>query len=100
MTTHYNAAKIPGSLPVPSGASLGVAFVAAALALGVSFGLDFSTAAIPGPDLRHILRGVDIKQIPVDIRNECLSNGTESDTVQKGDWIGLWGGENIVPVTN
>lgn len=100
VTTHYNAAKIPAGISKQSGASLGVAFVAAALALGVSFGLDFSTAAVPGPNLRRILSELDIEQIPVDIRDECLSNMMGPDMVQKGDWIALWGGERVVPVTN
>lgn len=94
MTTHYNAAKIPPTTSIHGGASIGVAYVAAALALGVSFGLDFGLAqSVPGPDLRRILKDVNAEEIPEDIRSECLpSSEVEADRVQKGDWIAIWGG--------
>lgn len=94
VTTHYNAAKIPPTTSIHGGASIGVAYVAAALALGVSFGLDFGLAqSVPGPDLRNILKGVNAQEIPEDIRSECLSSSeVEADRVQKGDWIAIWGG--------
>ncbi|KAF3391937.1 Enoyl reductase LovC [Talaromyces pinophilus] len=93
VTTHYNAAKIPPTTSIHGGASIGVAYVAAALALGVSFGLDFGLAhSVPGPDLRTILKGVDAQDIPEDVRPECLpSSEAEAERVQKGDWIAIWG---------
>ncbi|KUL82109.1 hypothetical protein ZTR_09700 [Talaromyces verruculosus] len=93
ITTHYNAAKIPPTTSIHGGASIGVAYVAAALALGVSFGLDFGLAhSVPGPDLRTILKGVDAQDIPEDVRPECLpSSEAEAERVQKGDWIAIWG---------
>lgn len=98
VTTHYNAAKIPPTTSIHGGASIGVAYVAAALALGVSFGLDFGLAhSVPGPDLRTILKGVDAQDIPEDVRPECLpSSEAEAERVQKGDWIAIWGGEQIL----
>lgn len=98
VTTHYNAAKIPSTTSIHGGASIGVAYVAAALALGVSFGLDFGLAqSVPGPDLRTILKGVDAQDIPEDVRPECLpSSEAEAERVQGGDWIAIWGGERIL----
>uniref|UniRef100_A0A093UUL9 Zinc-type alcohol dehydrogenase-like protein C2E1P3.01 n=1 Tax=Talaromyces marneffei PM1 TaxID=1077442 RepID=A0A093UUL9_TALMA len=93
VTTHYNAAKIPSTTSLHSGASIGVAYVAAALALGVSFGLDFGLAQrVPGPDLRTILKGVNAQDIPEDVRPECLpSSEAGAERVQRGDWIAIWG---------
>lgn len=97
VTTHYNAAKIPSTTSLHSGASIGVAYVAAALALGVSFGLDFGLAQrVPGPDLRTILKGVNAQDIPEDVRPECLpSSEAGAERVQRGDWIAIWGGRQI-----
>lgn len=93
IATHYNAAKIPVAVPVHSGASIGVAYVAAALALGTSFGLDFGLAEnVPGPNLRRILRETNSQEIPEDVREECLPSETDSEVVQKEDWIAIWGG--------
>ncbi|KAH8691377.1 putative oxidoreductase [Talaromyces proteolyticus] len=92
VATHYNAAKIPPTTSMHSGASIGVAYVAAALALGVSFGLDFGLARdVPGPNLRQILRQLDVQEIPEDVREECLHAENDSGVVQKGDWIAIWG---------
>lgn len=68
--------------------------MAAALALGVSFGLDFGLAqSVPGPDLRTTLKDVNAQDIPEDIRSECLpSSEAEAERVQRGDWIAIWGG--------
>lgn len=98
VTTHYNAAKIPPTTSIHGGASIGVAYVAAALALGVSFGLDFGLAqSVPGPDLRSILRGVDAQDIPEDVRQECFpSSEAEAERVQRGGWIAIWGGRQIL----
>lgn len=93
IATHYNAAKIPATVPIHSGASIGVAYVAAALALGASFGLDFGLAEnVPGPNLRQILRKINTQEIPEDVREECLPSETDSEVVQKGDWVAIWGG--------
>lgn len=93
VTTHYNAAKIPPTTSIYGGASLGVAYVAAALALGVSFGLDFGLAQnVPGPDLRGFLKDVNPQDIPEDVRPECLpSSEAGAERVHSGDWIAIWG---------
>ncbi|KAL4944847.1 hypothetical protein BDV06DRAFT_219907 [Aspergillus oleicola] len=91
VATHYNATKIPQNISLYQGASVGVAYVAAALALGVCFGVDFSTAtAAPGPNLVHILGETDRTMIPEDIAGECFPEG-EMQQVKQGDWIAIWG---------
>lgn len=93
ITTASNAARIPSSTCPRAAASLGVAFVAAVLSLGVSLGLDLSTIdALPGPDLVNTLKGVDENEIPVDVRGECFSASEDADRIKKGDWLAIWGG--------
>ncbi|KAL1997587.1 hypothetical protein VTN02DRAFT_1398 [Thermoascus thermophilus] len=81
VATCYNAARIPKTTLIPASASLGVAFVAAALALGISFGLDFSVmpGASRGPDLIRILRQEDPHRIPEDVRDECFSCTSDAE---------------------
>lgn len=94
IATDFNAARIPSSTSISASASLGVAFVAAALALGVSLGLDFSLfKKSPGPNLVNVVNQLDEKKIPADILNECFAS---SDRPQRGDWIAIWGGK-IIP---
>ena len=47
ISTEHNSTTVPRNLPIQSSAAVGVAFVAAALALGVCLKVDFSAA----PDL-------------------------------------------------
>lgn len=65
------------------------------LALGVSFGLDLSSAErVPGPDFVRILReiGENSGRIPDDIREECFSGKEEAERIKRGDWLAIWGG--------
>ena len=97
ITTAFNAARIPSSSTPMEAASLGVAFVASVLSLGVSLGLDFSTIdALPGPDLIKKLHGVDEKEIPVDVRPECFAAAGEQDRIKRGDWVAIWGGMSLI----
>ncbi|KAI9934747.1 hypothetical protein ASPWEDRAFT_118225 [Aspergillus wentii DTO 134E9] len=86
ITTHFNAARIPSSTSTAGAASLGVAFVAASLALGVSLGLDLSKLTVPGPDLVDVLRYAS--DIPENVKSECFP----SERVKAGEWIVIWGG--------
>lgn len=93
ITTAFNAARIPATTSPHGAASLGVAFVATVLSLGVSLGLDLSRIeALPGPDLVQTVRGVSLGEIPPDIRPECFAASEEEDRVQPGQWIAIWGG--------
>ena len=96
ITTDYNAARIPSSTSIHASASLGVAFVAAALALGVSFGLDFSRLTrSPGPNFVNVVNQLDKKEIPADIHDEVFATSSDSDRPQPGDWLAIWGGKTF-----
>lgn len=93
IATDFNAARIPPSTPIHASASVGVAFVASALALGVSFGLDFSLIRqAPGPNLTEVVSQLHRKDIPADIHDECLAALSEVERPRQGDWIAIWGG--------
>jgi NADPH:quinone reductase-like Zn-dependent oxidoreductase len=93
VTTDYNVARIPQGVDVKQGAALGVAFVAAAISLGVSFGLNFSRLrdAPQGPDLLELVRRLDPRDVPEDIRDEIFGGISKSDRPQPGEWIAIWG---------
>lgn len=97
VTTDYNVARIPHGVDVKEGAALGVAFVAAAISLGVSFGLDFSNLreASGGPDLLRLVRGLDPRDIPEDIRDEIFGGISKSERPQPGEWIAIWGASSM-----
>lgn len=92
VTTHFNAARIPDSHSAHAAASVGVAFVASVLALGVSLGVDFRRIQeCPGPSLPEVLKGVNKDLIPADVRDECFASRDEVERPKKGDWIAIWG---------
>ncbi|TQN67403.1 Trans-enoyl reductase [Colletotrichum shisoi] len=95
VTADFNAARIPPSVSPRAAATLGVAFVAAVLSLGVCMGVDFSSVpGAPGPDLLTLLRGVDPESLPRDIRDECLAGIREHERAVAGDWVVVWGGSS------
>ncbi|KAK0672142.1 chaperonin 10-like protein [Cercophora samala] len=89
----YNTVRLPPSLSIEEGSTLGVAFVAAALALGVCAGLDFSHV-LDGPDLYSLVRDLPADRIAEDIRAECLDSIRSHERAQKGDWLAVWGGSS------
>lgn len=91
----FNGCRLPKHISTTDAAALGVAFVAAALGLGICMGLKFvSPNAEPrGPDLISIIRGLPRNSLSKDIRPECLEGIEESERPVKGDWIAIWGGE-------
>ncbi|KAJ6064335.1 hypothetical protein N7499_013015 [Penicillium canescens] len=92
VATDFNAARIPASTSIHASASVGVAYVAAALALGVSFGLDFSLIRkVPGPNLPNIIEQLNTNDIPDDIREECFASFQDSEKLQPGEWVAIWG---------
>lgn len=88
-------ARIPAETTVKNGAALGVAFVAAAIGLGVSLGLPFSSLkdTPAGPDLYKAIRSIDSGLVPSDVRSECLTSLSESERPEPGEWLAIWGGE-------
>ena len=95
VTTDFNVARLPVELPVNTGAALGVAFVAALLALGISLGFNYtSIAGAPkGPDLLGIIRKMNRHELPEDVREECFEGIEDAERPQKGDWFAIWGGK-------
>ena len=93
----YNVARVPADASVKASAAVGVAFVTAAVSLGISFGLDFTrlSNAPQGPDLYEIIRIVDEDDIPEDVSGECLDNVPRTERPKTGDWLAIWGGETM-----
>lgn len=87
----HTLVRLPPGLSYEEGSTVGVAFVAAALALGVSLGVDFSNI-LDGPNLLHLVREVDSESIPEDVRRECLDGIQEWERPANGDWLTIWGG--------
>ena len=97
VTTDFNVARLPVELPVNTGAAVGVAFVSALLALGVSLGFDYAsiTGALKGPDLLILLRNLNPNEIPEDVREECIDGIRDEERPQKRDWLAIWGGRSL-----
>lgn len=83
--------RLPPSISYEEGSTLGVAFVAASLALGICMGVDFSDV-LGGPDLLKIVKEVDPESIPEDVRAESLNGISDHDRAKPGDWLAVWGG--------
>lgn len=83
--------RLPPSVSYEEGSTLGVAFVAASLALGICMGVDFSSV-LDGPDLLKLVKEVDPEAIPEDVRAESLNGIAEHDRAKPGDWLAVWGG--------
>ena len=95
MTTDYNVARLPKSLTVNTGAAIGVAFVSAVIALGVSLGFNFANAEnVPrGPNLLDIIKDIDRQEVPEDVHDEVFSGIGQEERPQEGDWFAIWGGK-------
>lgn len=88
----YNVVRLPPTLSYEEGSTLGVAFVAASLALGICMGVDFSDVT-NGPDLLKLVKAADPDSIPEDVRAETLRGIPEHERAKPGDWIAVWGGK-------
>jgi NADPH:quinone reductase-like Zn-dependent oxidoreductase len=93
VATDFNVCRLPPNVSPESGSALGVAFVAAALCLGICAGLDFSNLA-DGPDLLSIVRRLDPQRLPQDVRSECLEGISLRERAKQGDWVAIWGGSS------
>ncbi|KAJ6442493.1 enolase C-terminal domain-like protein [Purpureocillium lavendulum] len=91
LALEYNLVRIPKSISLDESASIGVAFVTSALALGVCLGIDFSNI-FQGPDLFTLVRSAGAAEIPDDVSRETLSSLEEHERAQPGDWLAVWGG--------
>lgn len=99
VSSSFNTVRIPPWVPLRSAATLGVAFVAAALSLGICMGVDFSHTA-DGPDLLELVQEYQSAspgggyQLPADIRAECLEGLAPGERAVPGDWVAIWGGSS------
>ncbi len=94
VVSDFSACKLPVHISAEKAAPLGVAFVAAGIALGVCLGLDFGGSRVQGPNLLQTVRSISREDLPRDIRAECFDQMHESEVAKRGDWIAIWGGEN------
>jgi hypothetical protein len=80
-----------------SAAPLGVAYVAAALALGICLGMDFVSedGTTRGPDLLRSVHALPRNSMPEDIREECFDGMAIEERIKPGEWIVIWGGQWI-----
>lgn len=94
VASRFNVARVPRSIRKEKVAGVGVAFIAAVLALGVCLGADFSEldGAVRGPNLKTILAN-HADRIPKDVKEESLAEISPSERPRRGDWIVIWGGE-------
>lgn len=101
MVSDFNTCKIPDNITTTEAAPLGVAFTAAALALGICLGVDFvSTNGHPrGPDLLRAVHSVPRESLSKDIRAECFDGIREDERPKPGDWIAIWGGKDPAKCT-
>lgn len=97
IVSDFNACKLPQHLFAKDAAPLGVAFVAASIALGICLGMDFlgGKSGVRGPNLLRVVRSIPRDQLPPDIRPECFDSINESEGAKPGDWIAIWGGEQV-----
>lgn len=86
---------MPAHLSTTATAPLGVAFVAAALALGICLGIDFSKGpnGVKGPNMKQIVQAVEPEKWPKDVREECSNGIPKDERPVAGDWIAIWGGK-------
>lgn len=96
VVSDFNACRLPDHVKSTDAAPLGVAFVAAALALGICMGVDFGRSnGARGPNLLRTVQSLPRDALPKDIQQECFDNITESEGAKAGDWIAIWGGKMI-----
>ncbi|KAG9193810.1 hypothetical protein G6011_03845 [Alternaria panax] len=94
VASSFNTIRLPPAISLNSGSILGVAFVSAALTLGICMGLDFSSIE-SGPDLLAIVRKLEPNSLPADIQQECLHGIGEKERISAGDYIVIWGASSV-----
>jgi NADPH:quinone reductase-like Zn-dependent oxidoreductase len=97
VVSDFNACKLPRNVSAKEAAPLGVAYIAAALALGICLGLDFRALnnGPRGPDLLQTVRSLPRDVLPKDVQAECFDGIIEAERAQEGDWIAIWGGKSF-----
>ena len=93
IASDFNVIRLPTNISADEGATVGVAYVAAALALGVCLGVDFLNV-LDGPDLFRVLRQIPRDELPSDVQAECHDGISKDERAKAGDWVAIWGGKN------
>ncbi|KAF8860517.1 GroES-like protein [Acephala macrosclerotiorum] len=96
VVSDFNACRLPYHLSSKQAAPLGVAFVAAALSLGICMGLDFGSSSngIRGPNVLRTVQALPREALPKDIQAECFDSIKAGNGAKAGDWIAIWGGSS------
>ncbi|GKU23173.1 unnamed protein product [Fusarium langsethiae] len=89
----YNIVRLPGHASFEQGSTIGVAFVTAAVALGICLGVDF-TVVDDGPDMRQVVDCLNFDSLPKDIHKEIAQQIPWQDRPKAGDWFVIWGGSS------
>ncbi|KAF2127037.1 GroES-like protein [Dothidotthia symphoricarpi CBS 119687] len=89
----FNAIRVPRQISTASASILGVAFVSAALALGICMGVGFEKIE-DGPDLLKVVRNINPESLPVDMRQECLEGIGNYEQAKADDFLVIWGGSS------
>jgi hypothetical protein len=96
IASDFNVVKIPSTMNAAHASSVGVAFVAAALGLGICFGLVFPTEKSAEPlDLLDIARSQGRVIFPEDTVDEVFGGIDAWNRPHAGEWILIYGGRII-----
>ncbi|KAK4613630.1 Trans-enoyl reductase [Fulvia fulva] len=94
IASHSTVCRLPRHVSTSQGAAIGVAYVAAALAMGVCLGLPMpALGSNTGPDILDIVRSTPLGSLPADTVAECIAIKA-SERPKAGDWIVIWGGSS------
>ncbi|SPN99295.1 uncharacterized protein DNG_02331 [Cephalotrichum gorgonifer] len=92
----FNAIKIPQGIDPHKAASLGVAFVTAALSLGVCLGIALpKQGKLPDLDLLSILQKQEEKDVPSDCYDAVFNPISPESRPHKGEWILIYGASSV-----
>lgn len=94
IATASTVCKLPTHIPLTTAAALGVAYIAAALALSICLGLPLPTIgrASPHPDTLALVRAAALQhRLPADTIAECTAL-RDAERPRRGEWLIIWGG--------
>ncbi|CAG9983000.1 unnamed protein product [Clonostachys byssicola] len=95
LALRHTVCKLAHHTTPEQGACLGVAYVAATLALGSCLGVKLAAPKLSqSVDLFGLVRSIPASQVPEDIRAECLDSTLPEERPRPGDWIVIWGGSS------
>ncbi|KAH7400543.1 hypothetical protein DE146DRAFT_611536, partial [Phaeosphaeria sp. MPI-PUGE-AT-0046c] len=96
VVSDFNAVKLPQSYQGYHAASIGVAFITAAIALGVSLGMVFQTAPNESSlNLLKVAQAQEPSNVPADISDEIFNAIDPRSRPRSGDWIMIYGASSV-----